>query len=108
MSLNNYVQVPTNIFQPKEDVTDFFIDPEYLTDVPVTYKWGVGNSTLGHVDHPSFDALRRMLGETGRIKVQTQWWNGDRVLREFSLNDHKFSVGDQFSCAAAIKWTLRK
>ena len=108
MSLNNYIPVHESFFDPKPDVTDFYIKDEYLCSIPVAYKWGESNGTLGHVDHPAFNALREMLGETKRIKIQTQYWNGDRVLREFSLNEHKFAIGDQFSSAAAMEYTLRR
>lgn len=94
------------MFNPKYNETEFFIDEEFLCTVPVKYSWGINNSTLQHIDHPSFNALRRMLGDTGRIQIQSQWWNGDTVLREFSLNRHKFLVGDKFACASAIKSTL--
>lgn len=106
--MNNYIPASADFFDPKDSETEFFIREEFLTDVPVTYRWGKDNSTLGHVDHPSFAALRQMLGKTGRIKIQTLWWNGDTVTKEFSLNGHKFLVGEQFSCATAIKWTLKR
>lgn len=57
-------------------------------------------------DHPEFTKLREQLGIEGYIEIQRGWWNGDRVLNSFKLNDKKFKKGDQFPSGAAIKWTL--
>ena len=102
---------------------DFTLDPEYLTDVTIHNKWntytkngreptaeemllilqGKGNcSTTSSIDHPEFTKLREHLGEQGYISIERGWWNGDRVLKPFTLNGLKFKVGAQFSCAGAM------
>jgi hypothetical protein len=55
-------------------------------------------------DHEEFSRLRFSLEEQNYIKVQRSWNNGDRVLKPFKLNNIKFEVNDQFSCAGAIKF----
>ena len=101
----------------------FEIDEEYLTSVTVHKEWSMYRnkdtltnkelikvlkgedrcSTTHCEDHPTFTELREKLGEQGYIKIERGWWNGDRVLRPFRLNGIRFSKGDQFSCAAALK-----
>lgn len=63
-------------------------------------------STLSSDDHPEFKALREQLGREEFIKIQRSWWNGDRVLKPFSLNGAKFRKGEQFPSGAAIKYTI--
>jgi len=102
---------------------DFTIDPAYLTSVEIREEWneytkngrvptneelllilqGKGTVTLGRSeDHPEFAKLREHLGEQGYIEIQRGWWNGDRVLKPFTLNGLKFKIGKQFSCAGAM------
>ena len=102
---------------------DFTIDPAYLTSVSIREEWneytkngreptaeelllilqGKGKVTLGRSeDHPEFTKLREHLGDLDYISIQRGWWNGDRVLKPFTLNGLKFKVGDQFSCAGAM------
>jgi len=57
-------------------------------------------------DHPEFDRFREQLGVEGYISIERGWWNGDRVLKPFTLNGVKFEVGDQFSSACAMKHHL--
>jgi hypothetical protein len=59
-------------------------------------------------DHPEFTILRNKLEELGYIKTERSYWNGDCVLKQFYLNDVKFKKGSQFSCAAALKYTLER
>ena len=99
---------------------NFEIDESFLTDVPVVTQYPIckdannptdeelikiikGEFTTGHssADHPEFTKLRESLGEQGYIKIERNWWNGDSVLKPFSLNGHKFKKNDQFSCAGA-------
>ena len=99
---------------------NFEIDESFLTDVPVVTQYPIckdpnnpsdeelikiikGEFTTGHssADHPEFTKLRESLGEQGYIKIERSWWNGDSVLKPFSLNGHKFKKNDQFSCASA-------
>jgi len=58
-------------------------------------------------DSPEFQALRNQLEADGYIECQRGWWNGDRVLRPFTLNDVAFATGDQFSCGAAMRFHLK-
>jgi len=105
---------------------EFFIDPEYLTDVIVTryYKKYQDRDQLTHEelldalrdssemtitgtrDHPEFAYLREQLGQEGYIQIQRSWSNGDRVLKPFRLNGVKFKKHEQFACAAAMKHHL--
>ena len=57
-------------------------------------------------DHPEFDRFREQLGNEGYIRIERGWWNGDRVLKPFTLNGVKFEVGEQFSSACAMKYHL--
>ena len=107
---------------------DFTLDPAYLTDVTIYKKWntytkdgreptaeelllilqGKGNcSTTRSIDHPEFTKLREHLGAEGYISIERGWWNGDRVLKPFTLNGLKFKVGQQFSSAGAMSNHLR-
>ena len=91
-------------------VMKFTIDPKFLTDVH--YKTEIvmvdleGNEHTGTIsgskDHPEFDQLRTLLNLSGYIRCET-WWNGDTVLKPFSLNKKRFKVGDTFYCAVALK-----
>lgn len=102
---------------------DFTIDPAYLCSVTIHEEWntytkngreptpeelllvlqGKGKcSTTSSADHPEFTKLREQLGELGYISIERQFWNGDRVLKPFTLNRLKFKVGEQFGCASAM------
>jgi hypothetical protein len=105
---------------------DFYIDEAYLTDIVVRYEYPRYNDRteltaeelisiikhpmptvcVGTKDHPEFTCLREQLERGGYIQVERGWWNGDRVLKSFSLNGVKFKKHDQFSCAAAMKHHL--
>jgi hypothetical protein len=63
-------------------------------------------SMTGSDDGPEFKALRNQLEELGYIQCERGWWNGDRVLRAFRLNDITFRKHDQFCCGAAMKHHL--
>ena len=54
-------------------------------------------------DHPMFTELREQLGREGYIKIERGWWNGDRVLKGFKLNEWTFRKGQQFSSASAMQ-----
>ena len=102
---------------------DFTIDPAYLTSVTICDEWntytrngrvptaeeliliiqGKGEcSTTSSADHPEFAKLREELGLLRYIHIQRSWWNGDSVLKPFTLNGRKFKVGAQFSSAGAM------
>ena len=89
----------------------YIINEEYLTRCMVQFHHlnGKGQKTgsTSDVDHPAFTALREHLGATGRIKIERNWCNGDRVTNPFYLNDKFFDNGDQFSCASAMGISLR-
>ena len=84
-----------------------YIHPDYACDVPVSYSFD-SMSTLSHVDHPAFSALRNTLENRGYIKTERSWSNGDYVTKPFFLNRIYFEEGDKFYCAAAMKWQLQK
>ena len=65
-------------------------------------------SSVHSEDHPEFAALRDKLEEQGFIKTQRNCWNGDTVLRPFSLNRKRFKKGDRFVSASPMKYELRK
>jgi hypothetical protein len=106
----------------------FEIDPAYVTDVTVRQTYyrhadkesltneelieviqnPVSSSTYSTEDHPEFTRLRDRLGELGYISIERGWSNGDRVLKSFSLNGVAFEPGEQFCCAAAMKFHLER
>ena len=106
----------------------FELNPEYITDVTIRQEWNihtnkdtVTNEDLVEVlkgrgscsstyceDHPEFARLRNQLGELGYISIEKGWWNGDRVLKSFSLNGVPFEPGEQFCSAAPMKFHLER
>lgn len=90
---------------------EFTLDEAFLTDVPLSYKeineTGLSHGWHSHIDHPSFDHLRKMLSSRGYIRIETTYWNGDRVLKTFRLNGKWFDPGDKFPCASAMGVMLR-
>ena len=105
---------------------NFTINPEYLTSISIHREWnmykdkpnpteedlikvlqGLGDcSSQSTDDHPEFKVLRERLGQEQFIKIQRGWWNGDIVLRPFSLNGAKFRKGEMFPSGAAIGYTV--
>lgn len=89
----------------------FGISEDFLTQTTVRYGYtdtsGTYCVTTSNVDHPSFDALRTYLGNVGLIKIERGWWNGDRVVEPFILNDKEFEVGERFPSAGAMKGHLK-
>ena len=59
-------------------------------------------------DHPEFAELRDLLEAQGFIKTSRNSWNGDSVLRPFSLNRKRFKRGNRFLSATPMKYELRK
>jgi hypothetical protein len=105
----------------------FYIDIAYVTDVTIRKTYSIHQLddetsedflirklrsdcspmiSISSKDHPEFTILRNKLEDLGYIKTERGYWNGDRVLKQFYLNDVKFKKGSQFSCAAALKYTL--
>ena len=107
---------------------NFELDPEYITDVTIREEWNIhankdtitnedlvevlkgrGSCSSTHSeDHPEFARLRDCLGELGYISIQRGWWNGDRVLKSFTLNGVAFEPGEQFCSAAPMKFHLER
>lgn len=101
---------------------EFTIDLEYLKGVTVkkdlspykgkedltadeligALKWTSNSYEISSIDHPEFTKLREKLENHGYISIQRGWWNGDVVLKPFTLNSFKFKKGARFPCAAAL------
>ena len=58
--------------------------------------------SISSKDHDEFTKLREELGRLGYIEIQRGWWNGDRVLKSFKLNEWTFRKGYKFPSAAAM------
>jgi hypothetical protein len=106
---------------------DFYINDAYLTDVTVREDFTprinsrditpdqlieiIKNAgrcySIGSKDHPEFAKLRDQLEQQGYIVTERSWWNGDRVLKKFTLNGVKFRKHAQFPCAAAMRGHLQ-
>lgn len=104
----------------------FFIDEQYICDVSVRIVTSLlknpDNPTpddlvkilkghhqmisISNKDHDEFTQLRNQLESLGYIKTERGWWNGDRVLKPFMLNEHRFRKGHKFPCAAALKCSI--
>jgi hypothetical protein len=83
------------------------VDPDPEKELMNRLKYGESYSVRSE-DHPEFTKLREQLGKEGYITIERGWWNGDRVVKPFTLNNKKFRKGDKFPCAAAIHWDLFK
>jgi hypothetical protein len=104
----------------------FTIDEQYICDVTVRIEHdfikdrknpteedfikilkGYDKSvSISNKDHDEFTRLRNQLEELGYIKCERGWWNGDRVLKPFMMNEWKFHKGHKFPCAAAMKSSI--
>ena len=89
-----------------------FVDPVYLTSVAtghdIIQSNGKHTGVVGSKDHPYFTDTRNWLARNGYIDMQTQWHNGDRVLKPFYFNNVYLGTGTQFSCAAAMHYSHGK
>lgn len=110
----------------RKNLSRFTIDEAYITDVVVrtehtlfVNKDSVTDEELIHAikhagkcfsisnkDHDEFTKLRDQLDELGYIETQRGWWNGDRVLKSFYLNEWLFKKGHKFPCAAAMNVSI--
>ena len=63
--------------------------------------------SIGNKDHDEFTKLRDQLEELGYIETERRWWNGDRILKGFKLNEWTFRKGHKFPCAAAMSSSIR-
>lgn len=106
---------------------NFTIDESYICDVVVRVEYDFiedrnnptpeelvealkGRSksySISNKDHDEFTKLREELGRLGYISIERGWWNGDRVLKPFSLNGWRFKKGHKFPCAAALSNSIR-
>lgn len=102
----------------------FTIDEQYICNVTIHTVWGRYDhipyedltaeqlitilkgeahcSSTSSKDHDEFTKLRDRLEELGYIKTQRGWWNGDRVLKGFKLNEWTFKKGEKFASAGAM------
>src|SRR5271166_3733125 len=96
---------------------NFYIDEAYLTSVTIrTIRVegktdeervldrlkGTEQISISTIDHPEFTKLREQLGKDGYIYIERGWWNGDMVLKSFTLNGFKFKKSEAFACASAL------
>ena len=95
----------------KSPVKQFRLKREYFTSVPdnkymeladLFGKIIVKGESYGTKDHPEFTKLRNKLCKLGYISIETSYWNGDRVLKPFKLNELTLKKGEQFLCACAL------
>lgn len=63
--------------------------------------------SISSKDHDEFTKLRNQLEELGYIKCERGWWNGDRVLKSFKLNEWTFKKGHKFCCASAMRNSIQ-
>lgn len=62
--------------------------------------------SISNKDHDEFTKLRNQLEELGYIKTERGWWNGDRVLKSFKLNEWTMRKGHKFPCASALNSSI--
>ena len=106
----------------------FTIPEEYLCDVLIYKEWGMFDhipvdeltpdqlvkiikgedrcSSQSNKDHDEFTKLRNQLEELGHIRCERNWWNGDRVLEPFYVNEWKFEQNHKFPCASAMRVSI--
>ncbi len=104
----------------------FTIDEKYITEVTVRteldfikdrknptpeeiFKILKGYDTgysISSKDHDEFTKLRNQLEHEGYIQCQRGWWNGDRVLKPFILNEWTFKKNHKFPCAGAMSVSI--
>ena len=87
---------------------DLIKDRDNPTDeelIKILKGWDKMVST-GSKDHDEFTKLRNQLEELGYIKTERSWWNGDRVLKPFKLNEWTLRKGQTFMSASALKNTI--
>ena len=68
-----------------------------------THRW----TTTTSDDHPEYAKLRNELEAKGFITTSRNSWNGDHVLKAFTLNSAKFNPHETFYSGAAMKYTLK-
>jgi hypothetical protein len=63
--------------------------------------------SVSNKDHDEFTKLRDQLEELGYIETERRWWNGDRVLKSFKINEWTFRKGHKFPCASALNNSIQ-
>ena len=97
-------------FRLKREYFTSVDDNKYVELYDLVGKIIIKGESFGTKDHPEFTKLRNRLCKLGYIQIESSYWNGDRVLKPFKLNELTFKKGEQFSCAGAlgIKFELLK
>lgn len=87
---------------------DFIKDRNNITneDLIKILKGYDKSVSFSNKDHDEFTKLRNHLEELGYIETQRGWWNGDRVLKSFKLNEWTFRKDHKFPCASAMKVSI--
>ena len=75
-------------------------------DLVIILKRNPTATITGSDDHPEFKLLRDRLESEGYISCQRTYWNGDRVLKPFQLNEWSFKTGDRFLSAGALRVSI--
>jgi hypothetical protein len=85
--------------------TDFITDRNNPTheDLIKILKGYDKSISISSKDHDEFTKLRDQLESEGYIECQRSWYNGDRVLKSFKLNEFVLRKGHKFLCAVAMK-----
>ena len=63
--------------------------------------------SISNKDHDEFTKLCDQLEELGYIETERRWWNGDRVLKSFKINEWTFRKGHKFPCASALNNSIQ-
>jgi hypothetical protein len=89
---------------------DFIKDRSNPTDedlIKILKGEDKGYRSISSKDHDEFTKLRNQLEELGYIKCERGWWNGDRILKSFKLNEWTLRKGHKFPCAGALNNSIR-
>ena len=89
--------------------TDMIKDRNNLTNddlIKIIKGWDKMVS-ISNKDHDEFTKLREQLGKLGYISIERGWWNGDRILKSFKLNEWVMKKGHKFPCAAAMSVSIK-
>ena len=84
---------------------DFIVDrknPTHEDLIKILKGWDKSIS-ISSKDHDEFTKLREQLEREGFIKIERSWWNGDRVLKSFKLNEFTLRKGHKFLSAGAMR-----
>lgn len=93
-----FVRIEHDFIKDRNNIT-----PDDLIKILKGYDKSV---TITHKDHDEFTKLRNQLEELGYIKCERSWWNGDRVIKGFKLNEWTFRKGQKFTCATAMRSSI--